>query len=504
MKRNRGAEIKLDPAEFPVPYDELEGSSPHTSESENDPEEDGYMAQFRKKARWAYWKSENALSAEISRRTKERLARVEPLPSIYVKALENNEGLTDDERASLRCQEDPPRKELADPDGVDIMTRYQLSQWSDPDALRYAIRIATGGAADSPERLYALAREEGGLARLSPAAKRILARNFWLDDDTYRTRKHMKWATWPGSSQATSLLLKRAGIDLAVLDAIVPYVLSSPISAASEGLVVQRSLIEDLEPDAAPTKTNRNKFGDLRWPSDYPADLTTPAALYFHEKMKTDFPENLFEDVKAQAIRRWWDLSEEEQEPYKLKWDKLRVEAWNLVEKRGQKPSEDGSKDDSSITIDLPGWTELKARQNQGITVQTVKEPERDSLNLLGVPSFPFNVEENFFLPRGLFWADMKAKHPGESLEDAWKVKDEAGEILRRYFALTPAESAPYEAWSELLRQEVWDEIEEYRRKEKNDEPRRLVFRGDLDVKPLLKAAKKPDNLYAIALRLNH
>ncbi len=65
-----------------------------------------------------------------------------------------------------------------------------------------------------------------------------------------------------------------------------------------------------------------------------------------------------------------------------------------------------------------------------------------------------------------MFWDDQKAKYPGRELRDVWETDDVGVEVKRRFDALGEEELAAYEARSEALMQEVWDEWEEYERKQ--------------------------------------
>ena len=78
---------------------------------------------------------------------------------------------------------------------------------------------------------------------------------------------------------------------------------------------------------------------------------------------------------------------------------------------------------------------------------------------------WPSHVNSGRFMPFGLFWDDQEARYPGQQLQDLWKTDDIGFEVKRRFEALGEEERAAYEARSETLRQEVWDEWEEYERK---------------------------------------
>jgi hypothetical protein len=514
MKRNRGAEITLDKDEFPIPYDELAGSSPHTSESEDWSDVDVEEARHTKNGRWALWKSDEALAESLSQSVRERVNQGQALQSsapgpgnqsqttteissdLYAKAETHNEQLTDDERKLLCSRPGLPSRALADPESLTISERYSLLQWSDPGRLHTAVRDSTNEAARTPEELYSLAHRDGGLAHLSPAAKHLLARNFWLDDGSYRTSAHMKWAKWPGSREAMNLLLSRAGIDLAFLDSVVPFTLSSPILADFPGHISRNVLTAKDDQPMRHDRNSRDKFGDLTWPGGYPEDLTTPPALFFHEKMKAEMPDKIYADIKAEVQRRWLSMSEAEQQVYKAHWRKLRDEAWDLLEARPSKPVPGEPSRGLPNVIDLPGFADWKARKRQEeeerVAAARVARG-RNSVGSDGLARFPTNATAANFRPHALYMEDLREQHSGHSLKELWNVDDEQKEATRRFNALSDQERVVYEAWSEQLRKQLWDEREDFERRLDSGNPVRLPRRRDIRSLPLLKSSKKPD-----------
>ena len=124
--------------------------------------------------------------------------------------------------------------------------------------------------------------------------------------------------------------------------------------------------------------------------------------------------------------------------------------------------------------VDRPSLDEFMARQEQepedGARLQRKGRPPRgpptrEMRGWDGKLAWPIHVNAGRFKALGLFWDDQKMKHPGESLGDVWKSDDVPKEVLRRFEALGEQDRAAYEARSEKLRQEVWDEWEEYERR---------------------------------------
>jgi hypothetical protein len=84
--------------------------------------------------------------------------------------------------------------------------------------------------------------------------------------------------------------------------------------------------------------------------------------------------------------------------------------------------------------------------------------------------AWPIHVNSGRFKPLGMFLDEQRAQHPGQELRDVWKVDDVLREVRRRFEALGKEDRTAYEARSEKLRQEVWDEWEEYQRRQARGE----------------------------------
>jgi hypothetical protein len=84
---------------------------------------------------------------------------------------------------------------------------------------------------------------------------------------------------------------------------------------------------------------------------------------------------------------------------------------------------------------------------------------------------WPVHVNFGRFTASALWLDEQRAQHPGQELQDVWKVRhDFIGEAKRRFNELDDEKKAAYKARSEQLRQETWDEWEEYQRRRDSGE----------------------------------
>ncbi|KAK3937476.1 hypothetical protein QBC46DRAFT_392600 [Diplogelasinospora grovesii] len=473
-------------------------------------------------------RAEDALYDEFERQATERERQFrgpdkayEISKELYEKAEKANGQLTEEERALLLSRGDVVGKALAHPDELTVDERYKVLQWSPPDELHAAIRKATGGALSTPEELYAMAHN-GNFAHLSPEAKRILASKFWIDATTETHWPRLYWSDTPGNWQAAGLLYERAGMDVAYFSFASLSASSAPDPAPNQGpedasgdpasslsgtqlsmqaimsMMPPPSLLfpgrisrsdpppprrqEDSDDEDGPpkkrTRASRDPAGNPAWPPSYPPELAEPSRLFWQDVVKAEFPDKQFEDVKPEVTQRWQALSEAEQAAYAARSEKLRGQAWDQVEEidaqLGRGETARGKK-----RVDLPGFDEFMARQEQELEDRAARSrrggrprgpPRRETRHRDGQMAWPMHVNAGRFKPLGLFWDDQKAQHPGQELGDVWKVDDVPDEVRRRFEALGEEDRAAYEARSEKLRQEVWDEWEEYERRQARGE----------------------------------
>jgi hypothetical protein len=190
--------------------------------------------------------------------------------------------------------------------------------------------------------------------------------------------------------------------------------------------------------------------------------------------VKAEFPDKQFEKVKPQVTQRWQALSEAEQAVYTARLEKLRGQAWDQIEEINVKLGRGETAQGLLKRVDLPGLDEFMARQEQELEDRTRlrrggrpprSPPTRDMRGWDGQMAWPIHVNAGRFKALGLFWDDQKTQHPGQELRDVWKSDDVSKEVWRRFEALGEEDRAAHEARSEKLRQEVWDEWEEYERR---------------------------------------
>ncbi len=226
------------------------------------------------------------------------------------------------------------------------------------------------------------------------------------------------------------------------------------------------------------TRDSRDAAGNPAWPPGrYPPELAEPPRLFWNDVVKADFQGQYFEDVKPQVMERWRALSGPEQAAYAARAEELRGQAWDEVETAGLGPARK--------RFELPGMDDLMEWQHRELRRRAAGSrprgpapqgpPTRDSRGWDGEMAWPIHVNVGRFKPFGLFWDEQKARYPGQELRDVWKVDDVAFELRRRFEALGGEERAASEARSEALRQEVWDEREEYERR---------LARGDMATLP--------------------
>ena len=105
----------------------------------------------------------------------------------------------------------------------------------------------------------------------------------------------------------------------------------------------------------------------------------------------------------------------------------------------------------------------------------------RDRRHPDGEMRWPLGVNSGPSKPYGLWPKEQRARYPGQELADVWQVSDYVREASRRFDALSDEDRAVFEARSELLRQEAWDEWEKDERdrelaRERGERPRRRRY----------------------------
>lgn len=341
------------------------------------------------------------------------------------------------------------------------------------------------------------------------------------------------WNQVPGNWQATQFLYRRVGMDVMFLMSApfmtkqisLPVNISAALAQQASGVspseshsmlsnppvqsILSRlphpsSLFPPIPPhlpqdlgddidDGPPKKRTRASrdpvTGTPAWPISYPSELTKPLSLFRHDVLKAEDQANW--SVDEQSITQRWDgLGEAGRAEYVARAEKLRGQAWDLIEQVDASLLMGESTSRMPGRIDLPGMQDLIARQGREAEERAAKMREnmnrnnkrprgpstRETWGYDGQPSWPMHVNSGTFKPFWLFWEAQNAQLcSGEELAAVWGTDDVPSEARRRFDALTKQERAIYEAKSEELRQKVWDEWEEY-------EHRRAV--GELVTRP--------------------
>ncbi|KAI9154793.1 putative het domain-containing protein [Paramyrothecium foliicola] len=169
-----------------------------------------------------------AYAACMERMIEERRAeRARQIPdygipkALYLKAQDEHDQLTDEERALLLSRGDIIGKALAYPDSVALEEMHEVLLWPSPSVVRANIQRATGGTLSTTQELYnkgKIALTRGLLVdMLSHEEVALIARSFHSLDDTEVTIINLANAmSQPGAAQAWTLMLRRMGLDFRV------------------------------------------------------------------------------------------------------------------------------------------------------------------------------------------------------------------------------------------------------------------------------------------------
>lgn len=180
--------------------------------------------------------SEAALLATINRSIAQRQQQLE-VPGIpdtlYVKAQDHQDQLTDEERRLLLSRGDMIGRVLASPDSLSIDEVYEFMHWPPPNVVRDNIQRATGGTLSTPAELCAKVKDAIGRGRLetslSEEAIGLIPRRFHAEGSTAHTPSAFMAVIFvPGREQAANLLQDRLGLDSEVFKACVVYISQQP------------------------------------------------------------------------------------------------------------------------------------------------------------------------------------------------------------------------------------------------------------------------------------
>ncbi|KAE9566888.1 hypothetical protein CGCF415_v008856 [Colletotrichum fructicola] len=173
-------------------------------------------------------RADAALHATIERSIRQRNAQSahgDAIPkSLYIKAKNQQDRLTNEERQLLLSRGDVVGKALARPDSLTTEEMHQALLWPPPDLVLANIQRATGGQLSTPIELYAKGKDALDRGQFNTMLNdneiALLARRFHARDDPTFSEVGMSRAlARPGVAQAAEMLSSMLGLDFAVFHA---------------------------------------------------------------------------------------------------------------------------------------------------------------------------------------------------------------------------------------------------------------------------------------------
>jgi hypothetical protein len=153
--------------------------------------------------------------------------------SLYDKARDHQDQLTEEERQQLLSRGDVLGKALAYPDSLTTDEIHEAQGWPPPDVVRANIQRATGGRLSTPAELHAKAKEALDRGQfdtvISDDEAFLIAHKFYARDD-YSLSTDMALHAIPGFGHADALLSRRLGPDLAVWKASAEREFATPLA----------------------------------------------------------------------------------------------------------------------------------------------------------------------------------------------------------------------------------------------------------------------------------
>ena len=172
-----------------------------------------------------------------------RAVALEIPASLYDKAQNQNDQLTDLERDLLRSRGDLVGRALADPDALTLDEAYRTMLWPAPDVVRAKVRRVTDGRVDGPAELFSEAKT-GRILTVSECGL-LLGRFFsgempgWMGELVY--------ANPPGTYEAADLVFARRFYPEGMQALLAPSLVDKDMSAVAMAAV---------HPLGKPTLTN--------------------------------------------------------------------------------------------------------------------------------------------------------------------------------------------------------------------------------------------------------
>ncbi|KAH9232411.1 hypothetical protein K456DRAFT_54166 [Colletotrichum gloeosporioides 23] len=173
-------------------------------------------------------RADAALHATIERSIRQRNAQSAhggAFPkSLYIKAQNQQDRLTNEERQLLLSRGDVVGKALARPDSLTTEEMHQALLWPPPDLVLANVQRATGGQLSTPIELYAKGKDALDRGQFNTMLNddeiALLARRFHARDyPTFSEVGMSRALARPGVAQAAKMLSSMLGLDFAVFHA---------------------------------------------------------------------------------------------------------------------------------------------------------------------------------------------------------------------------------------------------------------------------------------------
>lgn len=336
-------------------------------------------------------RSEAAMHATITRQIQQRKlqrklqsAHHDGIPlTLYIKAKDHQDQLTQEERHLLLSRGDIVGKALAHPDSLTADEMHQVALFPPPNVVRANIQRVTGGKLSTSNELFAKARDAMDRGEFETTLSHdeilLLKRSFYATDEMafsgerFEALSASAGGDAPGAGEAGSLIRRRLGMDLAVWKAVALHRFPSP----------------SLSPAVSLPWPTMGKQGD-------------PIRL-FQRDTQCSFTE---------ARSRWPALPEDQKEAYHARSETLRQKAW--AEHVGTSPYFAPRNDMAQWQSHLEKLTNLECRAQK-----------------VPFPTFP--VKPPFITGLKVFREELRAEMKFQ-------------EVLRRWDALTEGQREAYDA----------------------------------------------------------
>ncbi len=269
-------------------------------------------------------------SLEPSHRQHQQLAASDDAiqETLYEKAQDRQNQLTDAERRLLLSRGDVIGKALADPASLTADEIHEVLLWPPPEEVRANIQHATGGALGTPSDLYAKAKD--AIARgqfdtmVNADEAALLSRNFHpLGDPSFNPAATMAALNALGHRHAFTLLANRLELDPTVVMAAAARASARPPVPAAiptqQPATFPAQMIPQPGPSLSQLPTQTDLFGAGPWPDTHPP--VGALDLFVSEAPPS---------VSGFAVHQpgWSSLPEPRKEEYRDRAEAARRTAW--------------------------------------------------------------------------------------------------------------------------------------------------------------------------------